>query len=75
MDVDTDNPEPEPLQEMPRKVDYGEELIDERSYQDDLNQWKELKHDHANQVREHKKQTRELNSKLEQIKNNLCSLT
>ena len=36
---------------MPKRVDYGDEIRDERQYQDDLNQWKELKMDHVNQTK------------------------
>ena len=47
---------------------YGDEVEDDRRLQDDMNHWKEFKYDHATQEKEHKKQKRELNKKLEQIK-------
>ena len=47
---------------------YGDEVEDDRRLQDDMNHWKEFKYDHATQEKEHKKQKRELNEKLEQIK-------
>ena len=54
---------------MPRRADYGDEVADDRQFQDDMNQWREQKSDHSAQDKEYKKQRRELNSKLEQIKN------
>ena len=58
---------------MPRRADYGDEIHDDRVYQDDMNIWKEQKLDHSTQEKEYKKQRREFNKKLKQIKNSLLS--
>ena len=73
MDVDTEDPDPGPAPEMPRRSTYGNEIDDEREYLDDMNLWREAKQDHAASVKEYKNQKRELNQKLEQIKNVLLS--
>ena len=73
MDVDTEDPDPGPAPEMPRRAAYGNEVDDEREYLDDMNLWRDAKQDHAASVKEFKKQSRELNQKLEQIKNELLS--
>ena len=73
MDVDTEDPDPGPAPVMPRRAAYGNEVNDEREYQDEMNLWRDAKQDHAANVKEFKKQSRELNQKLEQIKNELLS--
>ena len=73
MEVDTDESEPDPLLDMPRRTDYGDEIHDDRVYQDDMNIWKEQKLDHSTQEKEYKKQRREFSKKLKQIKNSLLS--
>ena len=73
MDVDTEDPAPDPLPDMPRRANYGNDLQDNRLYQDDITEWKEAKQDFMSQVKEYKHQKRELNQKLEQIKNSILS--
>jgi hypothetical protein len=36
MEVDTEDPEPGPAPEMPRRTAYGNEIDDDREYQDDM---------------------------------------
>ena len=69
MEVDTEDPQPDPLPEMPRRANYGDNQDDDRLFQDDLNAWRESKQDFLALDKEYKKQRRELNQKLEQIKN------
>ena len=73
MDVDTEDPDPGPAPEMPRRAAYGNDVEDEREYLDEKNLWRDSKQDHAANAKEFKKQSRELNQKLEQIKYELLS--
>ena len=37
MEVDTEDPEPDPVPNMPRKTEHGNTEFDDRQYQDDMN--------------------------------------
>lgn len=47
--MDTDDPAPDPLPDMPRRANYGDDLEDDRLYQDDMYVWKEIKQDYMPQ--------------------------
>ena len=49
MEVHTDEPEPDVLPEMPRRVQHGDEVQDDRLFQDVLNAWREVNSDHVAQ--------------------------